>query len=319
VPYYASHRDFFEVPGNGRLRLYERFEDITMEAKACLQDADLAMTTSYCPDARAATELLLNANTGIRAFYDLDTPITLETLRSGTIPSYIPEQGLGDFDLVLSYTGGQALTELQNKLSAKRVAPLFGSVDPDLHFPVLPVESYRSDLSYLGTYSTDRQARLDELFVEAARRMPNSRFVIGGAQYPDVFPWKENIYFLRHLPPKLHRDFFCSSRATLNVTRRAMAAYGYCPSGRLFEAAACGVPILSDCWEGLELFFSPGNELLVVNTADDVVTALQLTDTELAKISKTARERTLAEHTAEQRAIELELLCSNIEPNASAA
>src|SRR5579884_547227 len=136
VPYYASHRDFFEVPGNGRLRLYERFEDITMEAKACLQDADLAMTTSYCPDARAATELLLNANTGIRAFYDLDTPITLETLRSGTIPSYIPEQGLGDFDLVLSYTGGQALTELQNKLSAKRVAPLFGSVDPDLHFPV---------------------------------------------------------------------------------------------------------------------------------------------------------------------------------------
>jgi spore maturation protein CgeB len=183
---------------------------------------------------------------------------------------------------------------------------LYGSVDPEVHKPVGVTEHYRSDLSYLGTYAEDRQSTLDELFLEPARRRPDLRFMIGGATYPGGFPWGENIYFVRHLPPQEHSAFYCSSRVTLNVTRSAMAEMGYCPSGRLFEAAACGVPILTDEWEGLQQFFEPGREILMARNADDVIEAIRLPTHELSNIARAARERVLAEHTADHRAIELE-------------
>ena len=183
---------------------------------------------------------------------------------------------------MLSYTGGRALDELRERLGARAVAPLYGSVDPDVHGPVAPVDRYRADLSYLGTYAEDRQATLDRLLVETARRSPARRFLVGGAQYPAAFPWTANIFFVRHLPPAEHPAFYSSSRLTLNVTRRAMAAMGYCPSGRLFEAAACGAPILSDEWEGLERFFRPGIEILIARDTADAESALAQPDAALA-------------------------------------
>jgi spore maturation protein CgeB len=212
---------------------------------------------------------------------------------------------LGEFDLVLSYTGGAALTALRDRLGARRVAPLYGSVDPDVHRPVAPAEHYRADLSYLGTYAEDRQRALVRLFLEPARRRPQHRFLIGGAQYPQDFPWSDNIFFVRHLPASEHPAFFSSSRLTLNVTRRDMAVTGWCPSGRLFEAAACGATIVSDSWEGLDSFFTPRTEILVVHETRDVVSALELSDGEIARIGDAARERTLAEHTSEHRARQL--------------
>jgi spore maturation protein CgeB len=191
-------------------------------------------------------------------------------------------------------------------LGARRVAPLYGSVDPKVHRPVAPVEMFRCDLSYLGTYAEDRQAALETLFIEPARRSPRHRFLIGGAQYPTEFPWAENICFAYHVAPPDHPAFYCSSRLTLNVTRRAMADMGYCPSGRLFEAAACGTPILSDDWEGLQEFFTPGSEILVARTTEDAIEALNFPMEDLKKLVRAARERTLAEHTAEHRAVELE-------------
>jgi spore maturation protein CgeB len=161
-------------------------------------------------------------------------------------------------------------------------------------------------LSYLGTYAPDRQPALNELFIGPARRMPEQRFLLAGAQYPESFPWQGNILFIRHLPPADHPRFLCSSRATLNVTRASMAEYGYCPSGRLFEAAACGVPILSDRWEGLEAFFTPGKEILGVRCGDDVMQALSLSDRELRCVAEAARDRLFAEHTADQRVQALE-------------
>ena len=165
-------------------------------------------------------------------------------------------------------------------------------------------------MSYLGTYAVDRQAGVAELLLEAARRLPSEKFLIGGAQYPDGFPWSANIFFASHLPPEMHPAFFCSSRATLNVTRAAMARYGFCPSGRLFEAAACGTPILTDMWEGLETFFEPGVEILPVRTADDVVAVLRLPAERLRVIGDAARRRALRDHTGEARVIELERLCA---------
>lgn len=313
VPYYASHRDLTGLT-DGRLVLYRNWNEIAAEARREIAEADVAMVTSYCPDGIAATELILNSNS-TRVFYDLDTPVTLNELRRGRKVDYIGPRGLRDFDLVLSYTGGAALDQLKTELWAHSVAPLYGSVDPEVHKPAPPVEMFQCDFSYLGTYAEDRQAALEELFIEPARHLPAQKFLIGGAKYPQEFPWAENIYFARHVAPPDHPAFYSSSRLTLNITRRAMAEMGYCPSGRLFEAAACGTPMLSDWWAGLDDFFEPESEILVVRTTEEAVAALQLPPAELQKISRAARERALAEHTAERRAIELEAaLESRAEP-----
>lgn len=304
VPYYASTRDLWEVPG-GTLHLYSDWSEARAAARRELRDADVGMITSYCVDALPAAELL-GASRALRVFYDMDTPVTLDTLKSGRPVPYIGERGLRDYDLVLSYTGGGALHELRTRLGASRVAPLYGHVDPSVHHPVAPSEHYRCDLSYLGTYAADRQAALEAFFIEPARLLPERRFMLGGAQYPQDFPWTDNIFFRQHLPPGLHPAFFCSSRLTLNVTRRAMAEMGFCPSGRLFEAAACGVPVLTDHWEGLDSFFTPDEEVLVARTTADAVDALSLSDAELRRVAEAARERTLAEHTSARRAAQLE-------------
>jgi spore maturation protein CgeB len=304
VPYYAAHRDLWSLDGV-TLDLYSDWQQIRRHAEMSVTDADVTIVTSYCPDAIAATRLVAeHARTGV--FYDMDTPVTLESVRAGNRVAYVGERGLRDFDLVLSYTGGAALDELRDRLGAKRVAPLYGSVDPDLHRPMPPAPQYAADLSYLGTYAADRQQTLEQLFVESARLRPERRFVIGGALYPDGFPWTSNIYFVQHLPPSEHPAFFCSSPITLNVTRAAFAALGYCPSGRLFEAAACGAAILSDEWAGLDCFYTPGSEILLARSTEDSLASLALDRTELERIGARARERTLDEHTADRRAADLE-------------
>lgn len=307
TPYYAPHRDLIEMEGV-RLELYSAWEAVRRSAQAVLSGAEVGIVTSYCPDGVAASELVLSSSAERRVFYDLDTPVTLRRLRGGERLSYIGPEGLRDFDLVLSYTGGAALEELKSRLGARQVAPLYGSVDPAVHRRVASVDHYRGDLSHLGTYAEDRQNALDELFLEPARRLPRRRFVIGGATYPASFPWSANVYFVRHLPPEEHSAFYCSSKLTLNVTRRPMAEMGYCPSGRLFEAASCGVPIVSDEWKGIERFFEPGREILIVREAEDVIGALGLSDMELQAIATAAKERTLNEHTADCRAAELDKL-----------
>jgi len=269
-------------------------------------ESDVAVVTSYCPDGIDATELVVSANVNLAVFYDLDTPVTLEALQKGEQLAYIGPRKLADFDLVLSYTGGDALTSLRDQLDARRVAPLFGSVDTDVHHPAPARAKYEADLSYLGTYALDRQQLLDTLFIQVARRSPQRRFLVGGSKYPIDFPWQPNIWYVQHVPPSAHASFFCSSRLTLNVTRGAMARMGYCPSGRLFEAAACGVAMVSDEWAGLDTFFEPGVEILVAGDTDDVIAAMQLSDSELARIARAGQQRVLASHTAAHRATELE-------------
>jgi spore maturation protein CgeB len=264
------------------------------------------MVTSYCPDGIAATTAVLDSAAPLKVFYDLDTPVTLARLEAGEHVEYIGPRGLGDFDLVLSYTGGRSLQGLRQRLGARRVAPLYGSVDPEIHKPVPPDARYRADLGYLGTYAADRQAALQALFIEPARRSPYRKFLLAGSMYDGNFPWQPNIAFVDHLPPADHPAFYCSSRLTLNVTRRSMAETGYCPSGRLFEATACGAAVLSDYWQGLEQFFEPGSEILLAADTGDAMQALDRSPEELARIARAAQEHTLARHTATARAIELE-------------
>lgn len=311
VPYYASHRDLTGLPGI-ELVLYPDWDEVLPCARKHLADADAGMVTSYCPDGIVSSELVLSSRVPLRTFYDLDTPVTLKSLAEGRPVEYIGPWGLGDFDLVLSYTGGVALDALRTRLGARRVAPLYGSADPAAHRPVPADETYRADLSYLGTYAEDRQELLQSLFIEASKRLPRRRFLIGGSLYPDTFPWTRNIHYVRHVPPPDHPAFYCSSSFTLNVTRRAMADMGYCPSGRLFEAAACGTPLVSDEWEGLDRFFAPGEEIVVAHTTGEVVETLTMPEEQRGRIAAAARERALSEHTAEHRARELEGILSNI-------
>ncbi|MDB5641715.1 MAG: hypothetical protein JWN07_1032 [Hyphomicrobiales bacterium] len=316
VSFYAGARDCDHVPGGGELVLYGDWDNVRAKARQHLREADAAIVTSYCPDGVAATEELLASRCPRRIFYDLDTPVTLDNLAAGRETAYIGADGLRGFDLVLSFTGGPALDILRDKLGARRVAPLYGHVDPDVHRPMPKDPRFAADLSYLGTYAEDRQAMLETLFVEPARLRPDLRFVIGGAQYPENFPWTSNIYFVRHLPPPDHAAFFSSGRITLNVTRAAMARMGWCPSGRLFEAAACGAPIVSDDFPGLSDFFTPGEDIIVAHSAADTLAALDRDDAELAAIARRARARVLDEHTSRQRARELANLIAGIRATA---
>lgn len=315
VPYYSAHRDLYELPG-GQLELYTSWETVRPRAERQLADADVAIVSSYCPDGIAASELVLGSR-AYRVFYDLDTPVTLEHLDRGESVSYIGARGLADFDLVLSYTGGEALNELQRRLGARRVCALYGSVDPSLHAPCTPVDDFRADLSYIATYAADRQQALETLFLAPARRSGARRFLIAGAQYPADFPWTKNIFFVRHVPPAAHAALYCSSRLTLNLTRAAMRRMGYCPSGRLFEAAACGTPVISDSWDGLDHFFKPGSEILLAETTEDVLGALALGDETLGQIASRARARALEEHSAECRARDFEAAISAANPSNS--
>jgi spore maturation protein CgeB len=304
LPYYARHRDA-AAPSGCRLVLYDDWSRLTDRAEDAVRGADAAMVTSYCPDGPNASRLVLDSTAALKVFYDLDTPVTLERLSRGEDVEYLPEGGLGGFDLVLSYTGGRALDELRDKLGARVALPLYGSVDPEFHKPVQADASRKSDLSYLGTYAADRQHSLERLFIDPARRRPHLKFALAGSQYPDDFPWEPNIFYFSHMPPPDHPSFYCSSALTLNVTRGPMADMGYCPSGRLFEAAACGTPILSDWWTGLDCFFEPGREILIADSTEGALAALDAAPDERARVARAARERALDCHTAEVRAREL--------------
>lgn len=319
ISYYAQARDWGSRPGV-ELVLYDRWEDVAARVDAALRDSDAAIVTSYCPDAVRATDAMVEAAGPLCVFYDLDTPVTLDALAQGESVAYLGSQLLHPFDLVLSYTGGDALRQLQQTLGARRVAPLYGHVDPDVHRPVAAVDAYRADLSWLGTFSADRQVMLDRLLIRAARQRPRCKFLIGGAQYPPDFPWCDNIHFIHHVPPASHAAFFCSSTTTLNVTRAAMARMGWCPSGRLFEAAACGAAVISDNWQGLHEFYAPGTEILLAESTAGTLMALDMDEAELRRIGRRARERTLDEHTCHHRAQQLlQLLGEHAAPAMSLA
>jgi spore maturation protein CgeB len=304
VPSHARNRDLAR-PKHCELVLYERWDAVLARAEQALRESDVAIVTSSCPDALAAAELVFAASRPRRLFYDLDAPATLERVAAGEPVPHLDGRGLEPYDLVLSVTGGGVLQALEKTLGAKRAMPLYGGVDPELHRPATRAPIYAGDLSYLGTYAEDRQEALGELFLEPARRLSSHRFVIGGAQYPPDFPWLPNVWHVHHVAPRAHAAFYSSSRFTLNVTRRAMRQMGFCPSARLFEAAACGAPVVTDAWAGIERFFEPDKEILVMKSADDVMRALSLTESERARVAAAARARALREHTAQSRAREL--------------
>lgn len=320
LEWYASNRDLPEPP-YCKLRIYEKWVEIVHEVRRELFDADVGLVGSYFPDGIAAIDELFDSRAAVKAFYDIDTPITISGLRQRGRTDYVNAEQLAGFDVYFSFTGGHMLREIEQRFGARAAVPLYCSFDPRQYRRFGVNKRFACDLSYMGTYAPDRQPKLEEFLVRTAEQLPEKKFIVAGPQYPRQIKWPRNVRRIVHLNPRWHARFYSSSRLTLNITRREMVISGYSPSVRLFEAAACGAAMISDAWPGLDTFFAPGREILLPVDAGEVINYLALDEHELRKIGEAAQQRVLAEHTSEVRARQFEDTISKVkqEPSISQA
>ncbi len=303
VPWYAEHRDLPQ-PDFCELAFYRDLDELQARFGQRLAEADAVLVGSYVPEGIAVLDLVLSAAGGVRAFYDIDTPVTLAALKRADCP-YLAAAQIARLDLYLSFSGGPILRRLSEAYGARRPRTFYCAVDETHYRPQHRPTQW--DLGYLGTYSPDRQSLLDRLLLEPARRLPDHHFVVAGPQYPDDIVWPRNVERIEHLPPSAHAGFYAAQRFTLNVTRADMVAAGWSPSVRLFEAAACGTPIISDRWAGLTDLLPDGKALLVADDTDAVLDALvSLDEPRRRDIARNAMAIVLAGHTGTARARELE-------------
>jgi spore maturation protein CgeB len=302
VPWYAANRDL-PRPDFCRLALYRDLDELE-SFRTEIAKADAVIVGSYVPDGVAVGRLVQETARGVTAFYDIDTPVTLAKLKRGD-HEYLSPELIPGYDVYLSFTGGPTLERLMRRHGSPAARPLYCSVDPEA-YPRLDAPK-RWDLSYLGTYSPDRQPKLEALLIEPARRAPHLRFVVAGPQYPDDVAWPANVERIEHVAPLDHPAFYAASRFTLNVTRADMVRAGWSPSVRLFEAAACGTPIVSDMWDGIDALLAPDREIVLAEGSERVLDVLDRWPEERrSSLADAARARVLAQHTAAHRAGELE-------------
>lgn len=303
LPWYAANRDL-PSPPFCRTFVYSSLAALKRRFAGRVRDADLVIVGSFVPEGIAVGEWVLRTTRGVGAFYDIDTPETLARLESDQA-DYLSTALVPRYDLYLSFTGGPILDRLERCFGARMARPLYCSVDDVIYAP--DERRHRWDLGYMGTYSADRQPGLERLLCEPARQWSEGRFIVAGPQYPRGMHWPANLRRVTHLAPDRHRAFYTSQRFTLNLTRAAMQRAGWSPSVRLFEAAACGTPIISDRWRGLEAFFTPGRDILVSRgTAETLAYIRDMPEAERRAIGERARHRVLAKHTAAHRVLELE-------------
>lgn len=300
-PWYAENRDM-PAPDFCRLAFYDDLAGLDAH-RDDIAEAGAVIIGSYVPEGAAVTRRVREWVHGKVCFYDIDTPVTLSKLAAGGI-DYLSADTIPLFDIYFSFTGGPTLQRLETSYGARRALPLYCSVDETRYRPMdVP---RRWDLGYLGTYSLDRQPALERLLLEPARQAPEKKFVVAGPMYPDDIVWPENVERIAHLPPAEHAAFYNAQAWTLNITRADMIEAGYSPSVRLFEATACGVPVISDAWDGLETFFVPGEEIVIARSRDDVLATILGPEEDHNLIAAAGRARCLAAHTAGHRAAALE-------------
>lgn len=304
VPWYAENRDLSHPP-YGRTELYRSLDELKTRFADEVRRADFVMVGSYVPEGVAVGEWVTETAQGLSGFYDIDTPVTLAKLAAGDY-EYLTPALISRYGLYLSFTGGPTLQRLEREFGSPLALPLYCSFDPVLYYPE-PTTKTLWDLGYMGTYSDDRQPPLNDLLINPARRRGEGKFAVAGPLYPPEIDWPANVERIEHLPPAEHRAFYNAQRFTLNITREAMIRAGYSPSVRLFEAAACAVPIISDWWEGLDTLLTPDTEILIARSAEDTLRFLgDIPDAERRAIGERARQRVLTEHTAAHRAAQLE-------------
>ncbi|WP_114209348.1 CgeB family protein [Acidisarcina polymorpha] len=310
VEWYRNNRDLAN-PAYCDVILYESWLECAPSLLNLCKDADVVVVGSYYPDAIAATKALLDASESPLLFYDIDTPITLARLRQTGCAEYLTAALIPEYSAYLSFTGGPTLRELEQNFGSPKAVPFFCSVDEDIYRETSTDPVYQCDLSYLGTYASDRQSKLMAMLDKTAADLPKQQFVVAGPQYPEDISWHANVRRIHHVPPSEHPSFYSSSRFTLNLTRSDMVTAGYSPSVRLFEASACGVPIISDSWAGLGELLTPGEEILLPGDSAETASILRdMPEREYRAIGRRARDRVLSEHTSTHRALEFESIVS---------
>lgn len=303
VPWYSGNRDMPE-PDFCELGLYKTNEELKTEYKDAVANADLVIVGSYVQQGVEVGEWAIETAKGPTAFYDIDTPVTLAKLKRNDF-EYLSPELISKYDMYLSFSGGPILRHLEEHYGSPMARPLYCSVDPDLYYQ--EEQPLKWQMGYLGTYSPDRQPTVQELLNKPAARFSSGKFVVAGPQYPADFNWSSNVERIEHLPPAQHRAFYNSQKYTLNVTREDMIKAGYSPSVRLFEAAACGVPIISDYWDGIDSIFEINKEILIARSPAEVLDYFNnINEEERMKIGERARQKVLRSHTAKARARELE-------------
>ncbi len=253
----------------------------------------------------------------ITAYWDVDAPATLDAVAAD--PHNHLRDAIPRYNLVLTYGGGDPVVAGYQKLGAHLCVPIYNAVDPDTHFPVEPRADFKCDLSFLGNRLPDREARVEEFFLKPAASLPGRSFLLGGAGW-DSKPMSGNVRHIGHVGTADHNAFFCSALATLNINRESMARYGFSPPTRVFEAAGAGACLITDAWEGIEMFLEPGKEVLLAASGEEVASIMaRLLRGEARSIAENARRRILAEHTYAHRARQVADLLDSMSVSREAA
>ncbi len=303
-----QHRDIPD-PAWAKVIVYPALPDAVLRAVESARDADLIVKASgvgVFDELLEQAVLSLKRTTNTVVFWDVDAAATLDRLLRTTddpfaalIPSY---------DAIFTYGGGAPVIRAYRQLGAKECVPIYNALDPATHFPVAPDEQFAGDLAFLGNRLPDRETRVEEFFLKPAQQLPGSQFLLGGSGWSDK-PKTANIRYFDHVYTRDHNAFNSTPRAVLNISRESMARYGFSPATRIFEAAGAAACIITDAWEGVDLFFEPGEEILVAVNGDEVAECMRSLTYDKAKmIGAAAYRRVTAEHTYAHRATQIDTL-----------
>jgi spore maturation protein CgeB len=309
-----QHRDMPD-PEWARVIVYPAREDAALQALEQARGSDLVIKAS---GVGVFDELLERAVLGLRtpstliAFLDVDAPATLDRIHANPADPF--RALIPDYDIILTYGGGDPVVKAYVAAGARDCAPIYNALDPHTHFPVPPEPRFAADLGFLGNRMPDRESRVDEFFFNAAAQLPERRFLLGGNGWGDK-PMPPNVHYLGHVYTREHNAFNRTPLAVLNINRGSMARYGFSPPTRVFEAAGAGACLITDQWAGIELFLEPDREVLVAESGDAVAEHLSALTPERARaMGRAACQRILGEHTYAHRAAQLERVLSAATP-----
>jgi spore maturation protein CgeB len=314
------HRDL-DDPDWARVVVYEASAAGVAEALEAASSADILIKASGVGvfDELLEAEIpLLGAALGkTTVFWDVDAPATLQRMRQNDLDPFRSQ--VARYDLILTYGGGPPVVAEYLKRGARACVPIYNALDPLTHFPVAPEQRFAGDLAFLGNRLPDREARVAAFFLAPAQALPQLRFVLGGSGWKENIALPPNVSYVGHVYTRDHNAFNCSPRAVININRDSMAATGYSPPTRVFEAAGAGACLICDAWRGIEHFLDPGSEVIAVESGAAVASLLPGLTPELAKqIGQAARRRILAQHTYAHRAAQVHrLLAGDTESVAS--
>ncbi|WP_324670666.1 CgeB family protein [Hymenobacter sp. GOD-10R] len=296
-------------PEYAKVVVYEATEEAAHRCLAQAEAADLVVKASGVGvfDELLEREVLkLKTDERLVIFWDVDAPATLDRVHHNAqdpFLSLIPQ-----YDLILTYGGGDPVIQAYEALGAQKCVPIYNALDTTTHHPVAPEPRFACDLAFLGNRLPDREARVEEFFLNPAAATPDKRFIIGGSGWGDK-SMAPNVTYIGHVYTNDHNAFNCTPKAVLNISRESMARYGFSPATRVFEAAGAGACIITDYWEGIDFFFEPEQEILVAKSGAEVASILaDLTDDQAKAIGQAAYQKVLSAHTYNHRAEQLEQL-----------